>query len=124
MGGTTPKYQLPYPTGTDRVADGDNAIQALAERVEVVVPLVRVGVVGMATNAGSDGTITFATPFPNTLTTIVVTEASNPASLGPLILKYQPTLSNKTGAAMRVYTTTGGTLPNTTVTVAYVAYGT
>jgi hypothetical protein len=37
MAGATPKYALPYPTGTDRVMDGDNAIQALAERVEANV---------------------------------------------------------------------------------------
>jgi hypothetical protein len=34
MAGTTPRYALPYPTGTDRVADGDNAIEALARGVE------------------------------------------------------------------------------------------
>jgi hypothetical protein len=34
MAGTTPKYALPYPTGTDRVMDGDNAMQALAEAIE------------------------------------------------------------------------------------------
>jgi hypothetical protein len=124
MPSSTPKYQLPYPLGTDRVADGDNAIQALAERVEAITPSVRYGVTTMATNAQSDGTITFATPFPNTLTAIVVTEATNPANLGPLILKFQPTLSNKTGAAMRVYTTAGAGLPSVTITVAYVAYGT
>jgi hypothetical protein len=33
MAGTTTNG-LPYPTGTDRVADGDNAIQALAEKVD------------------------------------------------------------------------------------------
>ena len=37
MGSTTPKYAFPYPIGTDRVMDGDNAIQALAERVEAVL---------------------------------------------------------------------------------------
>jgi hypothetical protein len=37
MGATTPKYAFPYPVGTDRVMDGDNAIQALAERVEAVM---------------------------------------------------------------------------------------
>jgi hypothetical protein len=36
MPGTTPKLALPYPLGTDRVADGDDAIKALAERVETV----------------------------------------------------------------------------------------
>ena len=34
MGGTTPISALPYPTGTDRVADGDNAIQALATALD------------------------------------------------------------------------------------------
>ena len=34
---TTPAYALPYPVGTDRVMDGDNAIQALAERVEALL---------------------------------------------------------------------------------------
>lgn len=36
MGSTTPVYALPYPVGTDLIADGDNAIQALAERLENV----------------------------------------------------------------------------------------
>lgn len=38
MGGTTPVLALPYPTGSDRVADGDNAMQALAERIEARMP--------------------------------------------------------------------------------------
>ena len=43
MGGTTAKRALPYPTGTDRVADGDNAMQALAERVEARMPWGTIG---------------------------------------------------------------------------------
>ena len=35
MGSQTPTLALPYPVGTDLIADGDNAIQALAERVEL-----------------------------------------------------------------------------------------
>jgi hypothetical protein len=34
MGGTTPGHSLPYPTGGDRVSDGDNAIQSLAVKVD------------------------------------------------------------------------------------------
>lgn len=34
MGGVTPAHGLPYPTGNDRVAEGDNAIQALAVKVD------------------------------------------------------------------------------------------
>lgn len=36
MGSQTPTYALPYPTGGDRVMDGDDAIKALAQRVETV----------------------------------------------------------------------------------------
>lgn len=42
MPSETPKYALPYPVGTDRVMDGDNAMQALAERVEAVLGTGRV----------------------------------------------------------------------------------
>lgn len=34
---TTPTYAIPYPIGTDRVMDGDNAMQAIAERVEAIL---------------------------------------------------------------------------------------
>jgi len=45
MPSTTPKFAFPYPVGTDRVTDGDNAIQALAERVETILGTTRVSVV-------------------------------------------------------------------------------
>lgn len=35
--GTTPAYGLPYPEGTDLVIAGDDAIQALAERLEALL---------------------------------------------------------------------------------------
>lgn len=35
---TTPGLALPYPVGTDLIMDGDNAIRALAERVEARLP--------------------------------------------------------------------------------------
>lgn len=38
MAGTTARWQIPYPTGTDRVMDGDNAMQAIAERIDVLLP--------------------------------------------------------------------------------------
>ena len=37
MGGTTSFYKFPYPSGTDRLMDGDNAMQSLAETVESVL---------------------------------------------------------------------------------------
>lgn len=37
MGSTTPSLAIPYPVGTDRVMDGDNAMQSLAERVDLLL---------------------------------------------------------------------------------------
>jgi len=37
MSGATSFYALPYPTDTDLVSQGDEAIQALAERVETIL---------------------------------------------------------------------------------------
>lgn len=37
MAGQTSRLEIPYPTGSDQVRDGDNAIRALAERVDKVV---------------------------------------------------------------------------------------
>lgn len=36
MPSQTPVFALPYPLGTDPVADGDDAIKALAERIEAL----------------------------------------------------------------------------------------
>jgi len=33
----TPIYALPYPLGTDLIIDGDDAIRALAERIEAIL---------------------------------------------------------------------------------------
>jgi len=55
VGDTTAVYDFPYPVGTDRVRDGDNAIQALAESVEAVLlpGLVPTGVVVPFVGAGA-----------------------------------------------------------------------
>lgn len=37
MTASTPRYAIPYPLGTDRVMDGDNVMQAIAERVEAIL---------------------------------------------------------------------------------------
>jgi hypothetical protein len=37
MGSSTANLAIPYPTGTDRVTDGDNAMQAMAERVDALI---------------------------------------------------------------------------------------
>lgn len=35
--GTTPQWAIPYPEGSDRVMDGDNAMQAIAEAVDTIL---------------------------------------------------------------------------------------
>jgi hypothetical protein len=37
MAGTTPKFAWPYPTGTDLVMNGDNAMEALARATETTI---------------------------------------------------------------------------------------
>lgn len=60
MPSTTPKFAFPYPVGTDRVTDGDNAIQALAERVETILGTTRVSVVTKGpVSAGFKSTVWF-----------------------------------------------------------------
>ena len=57
MAGTTPKYGFPYPTGTDRVMDGDNAIQALAESVEGQIGKAKWGAATVTTDASGNAVI-------------------------------------------------------------------
>lgn len=59
MGSTTPVLKLPYPVGTDRVMDGDNAMQALAERIEARLPYGHLGsAVKVGNSAGISTTLT------------------------------------------------------------------
>src|SRR5262245_10664278 len=37
MGSQTATFKIPYPLGTDRVMDGDNAMQAIAEKVDALL---------------------------------------------------------------------------------------
>lgn len=58
---TTPKG-YPYPTGTDRVVDGDNAIQALATAIDTVLGLWACGQVTIpitAPQTATAATVTF-----------------------------------------------------------------
>lgn len=63
MGGITPApWSLPYPTGTDRVMDGDNAIQALAEKVAAQWGRMATGAVTVNTVANSNVSFTVTWP--------------------------------------------------------------
>ena len=69
MAGQTTTLKIPYPTGTDRVADGDNAMQAIAERIEARMPL---GVLGRAVFTVATGAISGEYTIPALTVTVTV----------------------------------------------------
>jgi hypothetical protein len=64
MPATTPGRNLPYPVGTDRVTDGDDAIRRLAQSVE---NMVQSGTASLASSTGG-ATNTIAITFPTAFT--------------------------------------------------------
>jgi hypothetical protein len=60
MPANTPVYGFPYPTGTDRVMDGDNAIGALALAVEVELTARMARVLGYGQAIANQGPFTAA----------------------------------------------------------------
>jgi hypothetical protein len=111
MPGFTDKYAFPYPTGTDRVMDGDNAIAALANAVEDLLEASAIPfraqagtavIAGtVAANAGSSVAVTFAVGRFTATPVLVVTPTSNgypAASHGGLVA---------TGVTLRIWNPTG-----------------
>jgi len=111
MAGSTPVYGFPYPTGTDRVMDGDNAIAALAQAIEdrlAVWPPVRMqagtspAFPSINGGTGQSLAMTFAvgrftqTPM---ITLAGVSNGHMAASLG--------TGASATGCTLRIYNPTG-----------------
>jgi hypothetical protein len=70
MTATTSKYVIPYPTGTDDVRDGENAMQAIADRVDLLL--------------GETGTDSITPSAANTTTTKRINYARSYAGL-PLV---------------------------------------
>lgn len=66
---STPKG-YPYPVGTDRVADGDDAIKSLAEFVDVRLGLAASGFFTSAAAASSGAVVATAITFPVGLFTV------------------------------------------------------
>jgi hypothetical protein len=59
---STTAHGYPYPVGTDRVTDGDNAIQALAERIDTTLGAIASGVANVTFPGAVPGsTITVVT---------------------------------------------------------------
>lgn len=97
MTATTPIFALPYPVGTDRVMDGDNAIQALASRVEAVMAARAAGYLTGLTTVGNSpivGDVSYATP--------AATAPVLPANRRVLVMLDLIVTTNTAGAGMRV----------------------
>lgn len=71
MPSSTAKYGVPYPTGADPVADGDNTIQSLATRVDLLL--------------GEVGTANITPSAVDTTTTLRVNYSRSYAALAPLV---------------------------------------
>lgn len=62
--GSQTAHGYPYPVGTDRVMDGDDAIKALADKVEANVKGGIVSGAGQILNVPNNGAATLAVTFP------------------------------------------------------------
>lgn len=84
MGGQT-VHGFPYPVGTDRVMDGDDAIKALAEKIDTLLAtdLVQGGTIAAVTSTATSwsGSVTFPVPYAGTPTSIVITGQSASATV-------------------------------------------
>lgn len=78
MPNNTPKG-WPYPIGTDRVADGDDAMRAIAEKADAVVPMAQAaGFVAVNVAASVQGTAAVTFPVGRfTQSPIVVVSCSS-----------------------------------------------
>lgn len=111
MTGTSAKG-YPYPTGTDRVMDGDNAIQALAEKVDSAAGTMASGVftvsaVGVVNTAVTFPVGRFVAPPNITATVTAGASTSNPCfvavATGPTAGGATISANRASGAAYQVY---------------------
>jgi hypothetical protein len=114
MAGTTIPLGFPYPTGTDRVMDGDNAIQALAESVDnFLADGAVVGAVGITSqNVWNNAGTKLVRSGPLVVMHFDALKSTWPASegLGVVPVGYRPTANtyfvaaaNATGSLYSVY---------------------
>ena len=120
--GSTTKKGLPYPIGTDRVMDGDNAIQALAEAVDVGKGIVFGTVNCVATNSASgQGVITFPVGA-FTAPPVVVAMPNGIVSGSQSVWYANATAVTATGCNINILHR-DGTSATATLVVAYMAVG-
>ena len=95
----------PYPVGTDRVADGDDAIHALASAVESKVGVFRCGTVVVATPDTAAGST--AVTFPAGLFTAVPAVGASCVASAPIQWAANGYAPTTTGMTVRAQKTTG-----------------
>lgn len=103
MAGTTTNYALPYPTGSDLLRNGDNAIQSLAEAVE---NLLDTSFITRTEDTGSSITSTTSTSYANR-TDCQVTFTTGASGVFQVILEVDLESTNTASAAVASVDITG-----------------
>jgi hypothetical protein len=86
MPSQTAGRNLPYPLGTDRVMDGDDAIRKLAQSVDNMIQVAQVTVPITAANAPASVTWTYPVPFSAPPPVVLATlNALGPLSRGVMV---------------------------------------
>jgi hypothetical protein len=109
MSGTT-ATGLPYPTGTDLVVDGDDAIRALAEKVTLQLPGAIQSRSVVVTMGGTQSRINYPVPYVTAVASVLAVSGSLPGT--SVVVLFDGT--DKTGFAFQIVT---GSTPITTGTV-------
>jgi hypothetical protein len=114
---------LPYPEGTDHVVDGDDAIQALAEALQLRGHGSRLEArrVGQTTSPGGYTGIVFQTAF--AAAPVVVAWVMAPSAGASWYLSYDYTAITATGVGVYVRDHTGVFVANASLELMYLAVG-
>lgn len=106
---------FPYPLGTDRVMDGDNAIQALAQKIDTVLGLMASGTttVTLSNAAQAFATVTFPAGRFQSAPAVVASTASG---------TYLANTVGATATSVQIYAAhRDGTAQSGSVSVAWIA---
>lgn len=115
--GTTP-HGAPYPEGTDKVVNGDDAIKALAQWVDPRAPY-QVAIYSGGYTTNSYGGITFTLPFQ----TVQAAAAAYVGTGSPIALQRSPAAPAGQAWINAFNTTNGSLVANTFIQVDVVIWG-
>lgn len=118
--GSTTTLGYPYPVGTDRLMDGDDAIKALAEKVDSSLGVTAAGTTNVSTTNSATGTTVVTLPagrfatgpriacnIRDSTTFIIGTGPVSASSFTVTIRHYQGTLTTATVAVEWIARTNG-----------------